>query len=412
MSNAQAVAAVTATLQAILLNEVPMDSPDLGDLGVSIMPLDKARGANTNNQLNLFLYMVARNAAFANADMPRQVQSGEVAIPPLPLNLYYLLTAFGRDDDVVKPFGHELLGKAMSVLYDHPVLSAADIASATQTLLPDSDLASQVEHVRITMHPLTIDELSKLWTGFSMQYRLSAAYEVGVALIESTRGTRASLPVLMRGPGDQGVAAQSNLLPPEPTLTGVSPPNNQPSARLGDVVTLTGFNLDGSDISVLLDHPLLDQPVPVTPNPGGTATSLAFQVPDTPAALPAGFCTVTVMVERPGETFQRATNAAPLALAPTATLSPASAPAGTIAYTATVSPQVLPAQRASLLLGGAEILADAHLAQTGALTFTAMNVVAGDYWFRIRVDGVDTQLVDRTKTPPAYDPTQQVTVTP
>ena len=112
----------------------------------------------------------------------------------------------------------------MSVLYDHPTLSAADITSATQTLLPDNDLASQFERVRITMHPLTIDELSKLWTGFSMQYRLSAAYEVGVALIESTRGTQAGLPVLTRGPGDQGVAAQSNLLPPEPTLTGVTPP--------------------------------------------------------------------------------------------------------------------------------------------------------------------------------------------
>jgi Pvc16 N-terminal domain len=411
MSNAQAVAAITATLQAILLNEVPLGSPDLADLSVSILPLDKARGANTNNQLNLFLYMVNRNAAFANADMPRQVQSGEVAISPLPLNLYYLVTAFGRDDDVVQPFGHELLGKAMSVLYDHPILRAADITSATQTLLPDNDLASQVERVRITMHPLTIDELSKLWTGFSMQYRLSAAYEVGVALIESTRGTQAGLPVLTRGPGDQGVAAQSNLLPPEPTLTGVTPPNAQPSARLNDVVTLSGFNLNGSNISVLLTHPLLHQPVPVVPNPGGTATNLAFKVPNTPAVLPAGFYTVTVMVQRPGETFQRPTNAAPLALAPTATLSPASAPAGTIAYTATVSPDVLPAQRASLLLGSTEIVADAHLSQTGALTFTATDVVAGEYWFRIRVDGVDTHLIDRTKIPPAYDPTQKVTVT-
>jgi hypothetical protein len=411
MSNAQAVAAITATLQAILLNEVPLGSPDLVDLSVSILPLDKARGANTNNQLNLFLYMVNRNAAFANADMPRQVQSGEVAISPLPLNLYYLVTAFGRDDDVVQPFGHELLGKAMSVLYDHPILSAADITSATQTLLPGNDLASQLERVRITMHPLTIDELSKLWTGFSMQYRLSAAYEVGVALIESTRGTQAGLPVLTRGPGDQGVASQSNLLPPEPTLTDVTPPNAQPSARLNDVVALSGFNLNGSNISVLLAHPLLDQPVPVVPNPGGTATNLAFKVPNTPAVLPAGFYTVTVIVQRPGETFQRATNAAPLAVAPTATLSPASAPAGTIAYTATVSPEVLPAQRASLLLGSTEIVADAHVSQTGALTFTATDVVAGDYWFRIRVDGVDTQLIDRTKTPPAYDPTQKVTVT-
>ena len=75
----------------------------------------------------------------------------------------------------------------MSVLHDHPVVGAADIVSATQTLLPTNDLASQTERIRITLHPLGIDELSKLWTGFSMQYRLSAAYEVGVALIEKYR---------------------------------------------------------------------------------------------------------------------------------------------------------------------------------------------------------------------------------
>ena len=65
----------------------------------------------------------------------------------------------------------------------------------------------------------------------------------------------------------------------------------------------------------------------------------------------------------------------------------------------------------SLLLGNTEILADAHPAQTGTLTFTASGLTAGALWFRLRVDGVDSLLVDRSKTPPVYDPTQQVTVT-
>jgi hypothetical protein len=410
MSNSQAVAAVTATLQAILLNETPLGSPDLSDLSVSILPLDKARGANTNNQLNLFLYLVTRNPAWSNAPMPGQVQNGEVGFPPLPLSLYYLMTAFGRDDDVVQPFGHELLGRAMSVLHDHMILSPADIASATQTLLPGSDLASQVEHIRLTFHPLSIDELSKLWTGFSMQYRLSAAYEVGVALIESARATRASLPVLTRGPGDQGPQAQSNLLPPEPTLTALTPPGNQPSAKLGDVVTLTGVNLGGTNIRVLFAHSLLSAPVPATPS-GGDDSSITVQVPPTPSALPAGFYTVTAVVQRPSESFLRTTNAVSMALAPTVALSPATAPAGTITYTATVTPDVLPAQRASLLLGTAEILADAHPTQTGTLTFVAPDVAAGDIWFRLRVDGVDSQLVDRSVTPPVFFPGQQVSVT-
>jgi hypothetical protein len=412
MSNSEAIAAVTATLQAILLDEVPAGTSDFSDLSVSILPLDKARGSNTsNNQLNLFLYMVVRNAAYANADMPGRVQQGEVAIPPLPLNLYYLLTAFGRDDDAAKPFGHELLGKAMSVLYDHPVLSAADITSATQSILPDNDLANQVERIRVTLHPLSIDELSKLWTGFAMQYRLSAAYEVDVALIESARAVRAGLPVLTRGPGDQGTAAQSNLTPPLPTLTGVTIPNNQPSARLNDVITLSGFNLNGANISVLFSHPLLAAPIPVAPSGAVTPTALILQIPNQPTKFAAGFYTIAVQVQRPGEAFQRTTNALSLPLAPTVSLAPASAPAGTVAYTATVSPQVLPAQVASLLLGSAEMQADPHPTQIGTLTFSATELTPGQLWFRLRIDGVDSLLVDRSKTPPAYDPTQQVTVT-
>ena len=410
MSNSLAVAAVTATLQSILQHEVMTES-DLSDLSVTIQPLDIARGKNTHNQLNLFLYMVVRNAAWSNADMPRQVQPGEVAIPPLALNLYYLLTAFGRDDDVAQPFGHELLGKAMSVLHDHPVLSAADIIAATQGSLPGSDLAQQIERIRLTLHPLTIDELSKLWTGFAMQYRLSAAYEVDVALIDSTRAARAGLPVLTRGPGDQGVTAQSNLTPPVPTLTGLTLPKNQSSALLNDVVTLTGVHLDGSNIGVQFSHPLLAAPITVLPQPGGAATSLSVQIPNQAALWPAGFYTVVVLVQRPGETFRRTTNALALPLAPALTIAPASAPAGNIVYTVTVTPDVWPAQSATLILGDNEFLADPHPSQAGTLVVSTAGLVAGAYWVRLRIDGVDSLLVDRTKTPPIFDPTQRVTVT-
>jgi hypothetical protein len=418
MSNSQAIAAVTATLQSILQNGVPLGEPDLADAHVTILPLDKARAANTHNQLNLFLYMVMRNAAWVNADMPRQVQPGEIAIPPLPLNLYYLLTAFGKDDDVAQPFGHELLGKAMSILHDHPVLSADDITAATQTLLPGNDLAQQLERIRITFHPLSIDELNKLFTGFAMQYRLSAAYEVAVALIESTRATRTPLPVLTRGRQDQGISAQADLTPPVPTLLTITPPNQQPSARLNDIVVLTGVHLDGgTNIGVQFNHPLWTAPVEVPPQAGGTATALAVQIPNQPVDWPAGLYSVAVLMQRPGETIRRPTNELTLTLAPSITIAPASAPAGTVLYTVTVAPQVWaaqpgrPAQSASLMLGDNEFLAAAPPTKTGTLTFSATGLVAGDYWVRLRVDGVDSLLVDRTKTPPVFDPTQKVTVT-
>jgi Pvc16 N-terminal domain len=405
MSNSQAIAAVTATLQAVLQQNVILES-DLTDATVTIQPLDKARGSNTNNQLNLFLYMVVRNAAWVTADMPRQVLPGEIGFPPLPLNLYYLMTAFGRDDDTTQPFGHELLGKGMSILHDHAILTPSDITAATQTLLPDNDLAQQLERLRITFHPLSIDELAKLWTGFSMQYRLSAAYEVAVTLISSTRPTRTPLPVLRRG-----VNAQANLIAPVPTLLSLAPPNQQPSARLNDIVTLTGVDLNGTNIGVQFDHALWTAPIEVTPQPGGTPTSLSVQIPNIATDWPAGFYTVAVLVQRPGETFRRTTNALSMTLAPTMSIAPASAPAGAITYTLTVSPDVWPTQSPVLLLNDSEFATAAITAKSGSLTFATTGLTTGAYWARLRVDGVDTLLVDRTKTPPVFDPTQKVSVT-
>jgi hypothetical protein len=410
MSNSLAIASVTATLQAILQQGIILES-DLTDATVTIQPLDKARGSNTNNQLNLFLYMVVRNAAFVTADMPRQVLPGESGFPPLPLNLYYLMTAFGRDDDTTQPFGHELLGKAMSILHDHAVLTPADISAATQSLLPASDLAQQLERLRITFHPLSIDELAKLWTGFSMQYRLSAAYEVAVTLISSTLATRTPLPVLTRGPQDQGYNAQPNLIPPLPTLSAIAPPNRQTSARLSDVVTLSGFNLDGTNVQIQFDHDLWTAPVVLTPQPGNTGTSVSVQIPNQPTVWPAGFYTVALLVQRPGETFQRTTNSLSLTLAPTISVAPASAPAGAITYTVTVAPDVFPTQSPALLLNDNEFTTAPITVQSGTLTFATTALTAGAYWTRLRVDGVDSLLVDRTKTPPAFDPTQKVTVT-
>jgi hypothetical protein len=409
MSNSLAIAAVTATLQAILQQNVVLD-PDLNDTSVTIQPLDLARGKNTINQLNLFLYMIARNAAWVNADMPRQVKPGEVAISPLPLNLYFLLTAFGRDDDLTQPFGHELLGKAMSILYDHPILSADDIRAATQAALPRNDLDQQLEHVRITLHPLSIDELSKLWTGFSMQYRLSAAYEIAVTLIESTRATRTGLPVLTRGAGDQGFASQANLLPPLPTLYSAVPPLQQASARLGDVLTITGLHLDGTNVGVQFLHPLWNAAIELAPQAGGTATTLSVAVPNVPGSWPAGFYTLEVLVQRSGETFRRSTNQLSFSLAPSVAVAPASSPAGPIVYTANVAPDVLPAQQATLMLNDAEFVAAPLAAQSGTLTFSTTGLAAGTYWVRLRVDGVDSLMFDATKKPPVYT-AQQVTVT-
>jgi hypothetical protein len=406
MSNALAIAAVTATLHAILGQGVAADT-DLNDTTVTTLPPDKARGTVTTNQLNLFLYQILPNAAWRNMTVPQQVRPGETGMPPLALTLHYLMTAYGRENDNTQPFDHHLMGKAMSILYDHALLGPDEIKVALQ----GSDLERQVERVRITLQPLTVEEISKLWTGFATQYRLSVGYEVSVALIDSTQPVRTPLPALTRGSQDKGLSAQPDLVPPFPALDAVELPNQQPSAKLGDKLTLTGHSLDGTNVGVQFNHALWSGPVEVPADRGGTSTQISVTIPTDPAAWPAGFYTFGVLVQRPGEAYRRTTNQLSFSLAPSITIAPQVAPAGSITFTVTCSPEVRPEQRASLLLGDQEILAQPHGAQTAALTFLASNVVAGDYFVRVRVDGVDSLLVDRSKTPPVFDPAQTVKAT-
>jgi Pvc16 N-terminal domain len=405
MSNARAVAAVTATLQSILGHGVTTD-PDLNDTTVTLLPPDKARGTITANQLNLFLYQVLPNAAWRNMDVPRQVKPGETAIPPLALDLRYLLTAFGREHDSSEPFDHHLLGKAMSVLYDHALLGPDEIGLAS----PGSGLEQQPDRVRITLQPLSVEDLSKLWTGFATQYRLSVAYDVSVTLIDSTQPVRTPLPVLTRGPQDRGPSVQPNLIPPFPALDSVLLPKNQPSAKLGDTLTLTGHDLDGINIGIIFNHSLWSAPKEVPPNAGAIATGLTVAIPNASTDWPAGFYTVAVLVQRPGETYRRTTNQLAFSLAPGITIAPATAPVGAVALTVTCTPDIWVGQSVSLLLNDQDLPAPVIGAKTNTLTFNA-NLAKGNYFVRLRVDGVDNLLVDRSVTPPVFDPTQKVTIT-
>lgn len=411
MSNPLAISAVTATLRNVLVNGIN-DDPGLAGTLVSTQPPDRARGANNGNQLNLFLYQTAVNAAWRNRDMPRQVSPGETGQPPLALTLSYLITAYGRDNEDVP--GHHVLGRAMSVLHDHPLLGAAEIEAA----FPDADLNDQIERVRVTPQPLSLEELSKLWTTFQTQYRISAAYQVSVVLIESSRPARSPLPVLTRGADDQGITSQPDLIPPFPTLVSALPPGRQPAVRLGETLVLGGHHLDGATIEVRFSNSRLTAPVPHQLL-AGTASEVRVQVPDAaadpnaPLRWVAGFYGASVVVRRPGEP-DRETNEIPFALAPriTGALPIAVARvAGDATIVLTCSPQVRPEQRAALLLGDREVLAQPHPAPTDTLTFVVTAAPPGQHFLRLRIDGVDSLLVDRTVTPPGFDLTQRVTIT-
>jgi hypothetical protein len=389
---------------------------------VTTLPPDKAR-KDAVDQVNLFLYNTSIDAALRN-EPPRTSRPGESAEPSLPLRLHYLVTAYGEGDS--DALGHKLLGQAMGALHDHPLLGSEEIRGATQSNgLGDSDLHTQVERVRITPHSLNVEEMSKLWTTFMTPLRASAAYEVSVVLIDSRRPARAALPVIGRGSqADTGVESAANVESPFPSLSSVETPD--PSALLpGETLTLRGANLSGSTVSVRVRHQLMQSDRVLAPLAGATATEVRVVFPDEPANLPAGFYTVAVEVgteeaAHPGVTFTRTTNRLAFALAPSITSQmPAEAlrdDDGLAALTLTCKPQVRPGQRASLMLGDREIPAQGFDDPTDTLDFEFGNPTPADApgevvsVARLRVDGVDSLLIDRAVAPPRFLSDRKVTI--
>ena len=80
------------------------------------------------------------------------------------------MTSYSQADD--NTVSHRLLGGAMSALNQAPMLDPA----AIQAALPGNDLYLQAERVKVTPDSLDIEEISKLWTAFQTNYRISAAY--------------------------------------------------------------------------------------------------------------------------------------------------------------------------------------------------------------------------------------------
>jgi hypothetical protein len=301
------------------------------------------------------------------------------------------------------------------VLHDHPALGRGEISAA----LAGNDLGEQFERLRITPLPMALEEMSKLWLVFQTQYRISAAYEVTVLLIDSRAPVRSPLPVLQRGDGDRGVTTVAGLLP---GLSEIRPPRSQPSARLGEDIAIAGEQLTTADAVVRFTHARLPQPIELVPAAGDMPGELRVHLPSKTEDATAlsrwapGFCTVALVVWKTGVPAM-ASNEVAFALAPQITVSPNSAAPGTVGLTLTCEPRIVAGQRALLLFGDRQIEPDsitspADTAQPTTLVFTIAAAAAGIYVVRLRVDGVDSIPVVQSGTPPlpAFDPLQRVTV--
>lgn len=459
MSGPLAIAAVTAVLKDVLNNGlIDQDiSSFVGSFSVTALPPDRiTTGTQEPNQINLFLYRVTPNQGWSNESLPSRDSKGErISNAPLALDLHYLLSTYGTQD-----FNAEiLLGHAMQILHETPLITRKNIRTALgsptppidSTLLPPSpfgslsaiDLADQVELIKITPQFLSTEDLSKLWTAMQARYRQSMAYQVSVVLIQSTKPARAALPVINRGQEDRGIEALADARSPFPSLESIhiGPPGDAkldplprayPSAQLGLLLILQGQNLDGDTVHVNFKHtryseeahPQFLPPVKIKVAAGArTATKLIITLPDDVSAMTAwraGLYTVSVIVNKGTE--EHNSNELPLVLAPRIdNILPAN-PVVRVGLDATLtitcSPRVIKEQTATLRLPDREVIVNNRLADNDPLVFVIRNArAATDMTIRLRIEGYDSMPFERkfdangNPLPLAFADNRKVTIT-
>jgi hypothetical protein len=409
VSNSLAVAMVTAALRRILGEAlVAVPAGGVENARVTTLRPDMLAAADGDARgINIFLYQVAASPAWAGNALPTRRDDGSLMNrPEQALDLHYLLT-FSGDENALEP--QRMLGAVVTALVAEPVLGrqqlrdiiAAAVADDPATWQQFSDLPDQVELVRFTPQPLSLDDISKLWSNFyQAPYRLSTTYQASVVLLDADMQLQPALPVLTRG-----VDAAALTIPVVSRVVAGSSPADP--IVPGTTIRIEGQQLRGTYVTrVRLD----DAEVPVPPD-GATGTRLTLTLP---ANTPAGLHGLQVLHPRlvgtpPVERAGAESAIVPLLVRPgiSGPVTTAAGAAGAVDVTAPVRPPVGRAQRVVLILNEHHPPADraarayaftAPLPASSApetadhVTVTVTGVVAGTYLVRIQVDGAQSVL--------------------
>jgi hypothetical protein len=425
MSNALGVAAVTAVLESLLhsiYSNAGLGPVTASSLAPDIVQASLGTGSSSQLQVNLFLHQLTLNAAWRNVDLPSVAADGATRIgnPPLALDLHYLLTAYASEDYEAEA----LLGYGVQFIHENPVLPRSQIRTALaalpstsplSSLLATSGIADQIEMIKIVPATLGREELAWLWTALKADYRPTFPFQVSAVLVQSQAPLLSTLPVLQRH-----ISAVPSMGPPLPTLTEVDPPSGQPAACLGDVVTVQGANLAAST-GVVLTNARLGITQSLTPLANIQFKSFQFTVPNpslpapqtNPTDLPAGVYVLSAQV--PQGTDVLTTNGLPVAIAPKigAAWAPGTLASGSaVSVTVPCAPYLRAGQQASLLIGSQQAPANPFTTPTNSpsFTFPLLHPTGHPVPVRLRVDGIDSPLIDMTKKPPVFvGPSVQVT---
>jgi hypothetical protein len=388
MGDYSVIAAVTRTLVQVVQDGINRCEGDIARASVTTTRPDRG-DPNPQPRVNLFMFHAVPNSALRNDDIPLRTPSGLIRRPMVPLDLFYLISFYGNDDpNRIEP--QVLMGVTMSALNAHPILLPDAIIRAAASFDTPLDSQFALQQVQLTLHNMSVDELSRLWGTFpQVPYVPSVCYRASAVVIESNEIPAPTLPA--RGLVTTVAPALA------PIVTAVRGAGDAPPVY-GATLTVQGRNMAGDDVAVLLGGAVL-RPASVTPTmltvqPEGRGVTAGVQ---------------TLHVARDGVLSQ----ATPLALAPaistcTANVKPAERRGFTGAVIVVLQPPVQPNQGVVLELFPARTslldlrrsyrfespAGDASSRSRTRLRIAVEGVAGGSYLVRVTVDGAASLMTE------------------
>jgi len=245
MSASGALGMVSNSLRSMLVGEM-----ELGlTVDVTVLAPDEK---GSDRRVNLFLFRLEENPYLANQDAMVLVGTDRLARPPLSLVLFYLLTAYAPNDELTgNSTAHQILGEAMRVLHENPVVPRGYL---------DAGLQDAREDLQVVNKSLDPEELSRIWATFAQPFRLSVLYQVSTVQLDMSAARQLPLPARVRRIGVPAVRQPmarpvvSELAPSAgpagTTLTfrGSALAGWRAGVRFGGRVLVEGEQLDGDTV--------------------------------------------------------------------------------------------------------------------------------------------------------------------
>ena len=147
---------------------------ELVSLNATVETHDLQSPIQNTLRLTVFLFEAGEDPSARNRPRVRELTAPDIRIskPPMALLLRYLLTPWGGTESA----RHAILGRAMQVLYDRPILSGSQLVGS---------LAAEDQALKVTLAPLSLEERTRVWHAVQRPYRLSVSYEVRVVNLDT-----------------------------------------------------------------------------------------------------------------------------------------------------------------------------------------------------------------------------------